>query len=94
MACIRCGNPKTIKAHLIPQVFCKEVRLGNSFATMVKDSGEFSLTQSGVFDKNILCEDCDGELGKNEKYAAEVFRLIRKKKHWELLWAGFDEKSE
>lgn len=79
MPCIRCGNLITIKAHLLPQVFCKEVKVGASFATMVKESGEFSLTQSGVFDKNILCEECDGKLGKNEKYAAELFRLIRKK---------------
>jgi hypothetical protein len=79
MPCIRCGNPKTIKAHLLPQVFCKEVKVGTSFASMVNDSGSFSLTQSGVFDKNILCKECDGKLGKNEKYAAEAFRLIRQK---------------
>lgn len=79
MPCIRCGNPKTIKAHLLPQVFCKEVKVGTSFATMVKESGDFSITQSGVFDKNILCNECDGKLGKNEKYAAEAFRLIRQK---------------
>lgn len=53
--------------------------MGPSLAAMVKDTGEFSFSQSGVFDKNILCNVCDGELGKNEKYAAEVFRLIRQK---------------
>lgn len=79
MACIRCGNHKTIKAHLLPQVFCKEVKVGTSFATMLNGSGDFSITQSGVFDKNILCKDCDGKLGQNEKYAAETFRLIRQK---------------
>lgn len=53
--------------------------MGKEFAAMVKESGDFSRTQSGVFDKNILCKDCDGKLGKNEKYAAEAFRLIRQK---------------
>src|SRR5690606_33302301 len=79
MLCIRCGNSKTIKAHLLPHVFCKEVKVGTSFATMVNDYGNLSLTQSGVFDKNILCKECDGKLGKNEKYAAEKFHLIRQK---------------
>ena len=79
MSCIRCGNPKTIKAHLIPQVFCKEVIVGKALATSVTQNGSFFPSQSGTFDKNILCAKCDGDLGVNEKYAAITLRLIRQK---------------
>ncbi|TDY02418.1 hypothetical protein [Thiohalophilus thiocyanatoxydans] len=78
MPCSKCGEKNTIRAHLIPQVFCKEVQTGKSHATAVKTDGSFHPTQSGTFDKNILCATCDGELGRLEEYAAIVFANIRK----------------
>lgn len=77
MPCLICNDKKTIKAHLIPQVFCKEVQVGKGHATSVKVDGSFHVTQSGTFDKGILCASCDGKLGKLEEYAAEVLKSIR-----------------
>ena len=77
MACIRCNEQKTIKAHLIPQVFCKEVQVGKAHATGVREDGKFYVTQSGTFDKDILCAQCDGILGKLEEHAARVLKGIR-----------------
>lgn len=77
MSCIRCNEKKTIKAHLIPQVFCKEVQVGKGHATGVKEDGSFHFSQSGTFDKSILCADCDGKLGQLEEYTAKVLKSIR-----------------
>jgi len=77
MSCVRCGEKKTIKAHLIPQVFCKEVQVGKAHATGVGEDGKFHVTQSGTFDKEILCAKCDGILEKLEDYTAKILRLIR-----------------
>lgn len=79
MACIKCGKKETIKAHLIPKVFCREIQVGKMHAAGVINSNKFTPTQSGVFDKQILCAKCDGELGELENYAAKTFRIIRKK---------------
>lgn len=77
MSCIRCNEKKTIKAHLIPQVFCKEVQVGKGHATSVKEDGSFHFSQSGTYDKEILCADCDGTLGQLEEYSAKTLKLIR-----------------
>ncbi|HCK0217620.1 hypothetical protein [Citrobacter freundii] len=78
MPCIKCGKNETIKAHLIPKVFCKEIQVGKMHAAGVINSNKFTPTQSGIFDKHILCAKCDGELGELENYAAKTFRIIRK----------------
>jgi hypothetical protein len=39
---------------------------------------KFEHTQSGLFGKNILCGDCDGQLGALENKAVQAFRNIRK----------------
>jgi hypothetical protein len=77
MSCTRCNEKKTIKAHLIPQVFCKEVQVGKAHATSVKENGSFHISQSGTFDNDILCADCDGSLGQLEEYSAKILKSIR-----------------
>lgn len=77
MYCVRCSEKKTIKAHLIPRVFCKEVQVGKGHATSIKEDESFHFSQSGTFDKGILCADCDGKLGQLEEYAAKVLASIR-----------------
>lgn len=77
MSCLNCGNPVTIRAHLIPRVFCKEVMVGKSHAAMVLESGDFTISQSGVWDDSILCACCDNILGVHENYAHKVFSALR-----------------
>ncbi|AYN29877.1 hypothetical protein D8682_24615 [Buttiauxella sp. 3AFRM03] len=77
MGCLKCGRKETIRAHLIPKVFCREVQVGKMHAAGVVGSNKFTPTQSGIFDKHILCAKCDGELGDLENYAAKKFRVIR-----------------
>ncbi|TWT80554.1 hypothetical protein CA13_19990 [Planctomycetes bacterium CA13] len=77
MACLHCSHPKTIKAHLIPRAFATQVQTGKSHA-VVKPTGVYRTTQSGIWDPEILCENCDGVLGTYENYALQVSNAIRK----------------
>ena len=77
MSCRHCGAEKTIKAHLVPRVFCKQVQTGKSHAALVAKNGEFKVSQSGVWDAGILCAPCDGVLGEYENYVHKVSESIR-----------------
>lgn len=76
MSCLICGTTPTIKSHLIPKTFAREVQVGKAHA-LVRNPEDFDHTQSGIFEKAILCKDCDNSLGKLEKIAAQTFRKIR-----------------
>lgn len=79
MACRNCGAENTIKAHLIPQAFAREVRgddKGHALAN--RDISSFQPSQNGRYDDDILCAACDNRLGLDEKYAFETLAAIRK----------------
>jgi len=77
MSCQNCGSDILIKAHLIPRVFAFEVKVGKSLAAGVTSGDDFKVSQSGVWDKEILCGPCDGVLGEYENYAFGVTKRIR-----------------
>ena len=77
MTCKNCGVNKTIKAHLIPRVFCTQVQTGKSHAASIRKDGMFKISQSGIWDNNILCDKCDGELGTFENYVHKLSQTIR-----------------
>lgn len=76
MSCLICGITPTIKSHLLPKTFAREVQVGKAHA-LVRSPEDFDHTQSGIFEKDILCKDCDNSLGKLENIAAQTFRKIR-----------------
>jgi hypothetical protein len=76
MPCLNCGNSKTIQAHLMPRAFIRPVQVGKSHA-FVSQSGDFRISQSGIFDRNILCETCDNNIGKLEDYASTILSQAR-----------------
>jgi len=77
MSCLICGTTRTIKSHLIPKAFAREVQVGKAHV-LVKKPEDYDCTQSGIFERDILCKDCDNDLGKFENIAAQTFRKIRK----------------
>lgn len=78
-SCLACGSSSTIRAHLIPQAFAREIRDGApNFALTNWTSLKFQLIQNGLFDDAILCRECDNHLGQHEKYAFETFGLLRR----------------
>lgn len=77
MSCLVCGESVTIKSHLIPRALTHEVQIHKAHA-VVRESGDFKYTQSGIYEKHILCAECDNKPGVSENTAVRTFRAIRK----------------
>jgi hypothetical protein len=77
VTCLVCGGSPTIKAHLIPQAFTREVRGNDTDLANVTRSGNFRPAKNGFFDTRLLCKACDGQLGGNEKFAVESLQRLR-----------------
>jgi len=77
MTCLVCGSEKTIKAHLIPRAFTKEVILNSGEKHVVAHSSgdQYRTTDTGLFDPEILCGSCDGKIGQ---YEGSVFNFLGK----------------
>ena len=72
--CRVCNSP-TIRAHLIPRAFARDMRKGGSDLRMGSiDQTGYTSSKSGVFDDAILCADCDGKLGVLDDYAVTFCR--------------------
>jgi len=79
MACLSCGAPNTIEAHLIPKAFVAEVKSEKGEQHLILHDGVDGRTVSntGVYDRAMLCGDCDSHLGGHEGYAIELLRKAR-----------------
>lgn len=80
MPCLVCGEPKTIEAHLIPKAFVAEVKTepGEQHLLLHKGDKRPRVSNTGVYDRGILCGPCDSILGGHEDYALELLRELRK----------------
>ena len=80
MACLICGEAKTIEAHLIPKAFVAEVKTERGVQHLILHKGEARprVSHTGVYDRGILCGPCDSILGGHEDYALELLRELRK----------------
>ena len=76
MNCLICGTSPTIKSHLIPKAMAQEVQAGKAHA-VANNPDSYVYTQSGVFEREILCGNCDNKLGNFENIAIKAFRNIR-----------------
>lgn len=64
-----------IKSHIIPRGFARQfLATGKSNKAISFDA--VKSTQHGIFDKSILCSDCDRRLGFLDDYAIEVSRIF------------------
>lgn len=79
MACLVCGHAKTIDAHLIPRAFALEVQASPGERHLLVHHGAkgYKKTNTGLYDPNILCGNCDGVLGKHEGYVYELLKKVR-----------------
>jgi len=64
---LHCGAPKTIDAHLIPKAVVSEVKAnpGEQYLILHHDARP-TKSHTGVYDRAILCGDCDSLLGRRE----------------------------
>lgn len=72
--CKLCGNDrKLIDAHIIPRAFWRLPPAGEDAAKILSNSKGVHPRRmlEGVYDPNILCGECDGQLGKLDQHAAE-----------------------
>jgi hypothetical protein len=71
--CRQCKSPSTIKAHIIPASFTHLARDGEKNLAQVSMRGG-PQTQSGIWDPGILCQACDGVLGRYDAYTIAFIR--------------------
>jgi hypothetical protein len=79
MPCLECGNPKTCKAHILPAALGKDIikqESGLKALSLLVPNRVDDTIQSGLFDHNILCRDCDGQLNVFDDHAIEIIRLL------------------
>ncbi|TAY32398.1 hypothetical protein ELH93_07155 [Rhizobium leguminosarum] len=77
MTCLNCGEKKSIQAHLIPKAFVMEVKRyrGEQHLIVYEGVERPIVSNTGLFDRGILCGACDGVLGSHEGY---VFKLLKR----------------
>ncbi len=78
--CRRCQHHKPlIKAHIIPEAFWNLPDQAAGPMAMVSNTANWRARPSpiGPYDKEILCETCDGTIGKLDQHAVE--HLLRNK---------------
>lgn len=75
MICKGCNKEKTlVKAHIIPESFFRDLKNEEDHLKVVSSSGAEHVKRSrvGVYDKEILCRDCEDRLQDLDSYAAET----------------------
>lgn len=76
MPCLICGNPKTVRSHLVPRSLAHEVRgKDKTLSLLSRTPGRPQSMQAGPFDRDLLCD-------QHEKVTAELdtcgMKFIRK----------------
>ena len=75
MKCKFCGkNIKLIKAHIIPEGFFRLLRFGDKPPELHSNKEGVYPKKSpiGVYDKGILCSECDNAIGIWDNYAQDL----------------------
>lgn len=75
MTCCYCRqDKKLIKAHIIPEGFFRRLREGqNPLKMLTNIAGEYPKKMPiGVYDKNILCDECEKIFGVWDEYAQQL----------------------
>lgn len=75
MVCKGCNqDKKLVKSHIIPASFFRDLMAGEDHLKLISAASDGLVKRSrlGVYDKNILCADCENKFQKPDSYAAEV----------------------
>lgn len=74
MICRGCsGDKKLVKSHIIPESFFRDLREGADYLKLISPLGEHSKRSPiGVYDKEILCRDCEDRFQSLDSYAAKT----------------------
>jgi len=74
MSCKGCGeNKKLIRAHVIPESFFVGLKSDGKAPLLVADELQYpKRTPIGVYDKNILCHDCEQKFQDLDSYGQQI----------------------
>jgi len=79
--CLICQKEPAIRAHLLPECFVREIyhepKDDEKHVIHHPVSGEKYQSNTGRFDKGILCSTCDNVLGRYEESAFQLMRRLR-----------------
>lgn len=82
--CRVCGAQPTIKAHLMPEAFVRQVHMlkksGEQHIVIHPDLSSKQASKTGRYDLHILCGPCDGKLGRYEDSALRLLNRLRPRK--------------
>lgn len=71
--CKLCGETKPlIDAHIVPRGFYPKLPSGEPHYLLTTDGKRPSRSWTGLYDKNLLCGDCDRTIGVFDQYASEL----------------------
>ena len=77
MICKFCGkNKKLFKAHIIPKAFFTAINKSGVPSRLIADSPDWPSKRSpiGVYDKELVCSDCENKFKETDDYAIKFFR--------------------
>jgi hypothetical protein len=75
LKCRLCGNDgKLVKAHVIPEAFFRRARRDDKNPRLITDDPNRFPKRSpiGVYDQEILCEDCEPKFAQADDYGVQV----------------------
>lgn len=68
-----CAEKPTVKSHIIPEAFFREMRKGDTLLLVSGTAGEFpKRAPIGVYDERMLCGDCEKRFGDIDSFGAET----------------------
>jgi hypothetical protein len=73
MICKGCGHDKKlVKSHIIPAAFFRDLKDGEDHLKLVSGGqiGVAKRSRTGIYDKSILCNDCEDKFQVLDSYAA------------------------
>lgn len=77
MACVICGDPKTVRSHIIPKALALDVRNGAPHVLAASRSRAIVRPmQGGPFSDHLLCNTHESATAAIDKYAVEFVRRV------------------
>jgi hypothetical protein len=82
--CLVCRTRRAIRAHLLPECFVREIfhdpKADEKHMIIHPQTGKKYQSNTGRFDKGILCAECDNIVGRFEESAFQLLKRLRRVK--------------
>lgn len=79
--CLVCRERPAIRAHLLPESFVREIfhepKADEKHMIFHPETGKKYQSNTGRFERGILCAECDGVLGRYEDSAFQLIKRLR-----------------